>query len=128
MTILLSSVSTVLVTATKNDYIAISTELSISLNNSKNQNDIVIDLLDIEVNTNSMITRLSDSKKTKTIKLVTAVLEKDVVSLHHMQQITGLLNFCSQVVHLDHTRMRRLYDFEASFWTRGERNLSPAVH
>ena len=115
MTILLLSVSTILVTATKNNYTAIFTELDISSNDSKNQNDTVIDLLDIKVNTNSMIARLSDTKRIKAIKLVTTVLEKGVISLHHMQQITGLLNFCFQMIHLGRTHMRCLYDFEVSF-------------
>ena len=115
MTILSLSASTILVTATKNNYTAIFTELDILFNDSKNQDDIVIDLLGIEVNTNSMIARLSDTKKIKAIELVTTVLEKGVISLYYMQQITELLNFCSQMIRLNRTHMRRLYNFKASF-------------
>ena len=117
MTILPPSASTALITATKDDYRVISTELGIPPNDSKDQEGTTVDLLGIEVNTNTMMARLSDVKKARAIELVTTVLEAGSVSLHRMQQVTGLLNFCSQVVRLGRTHMRRLYDFEASFWT-----------
>jgi hypothetical protein len=127
MTILPPSSSTALVTATKDDYKVISAELGIPPNDSKDQDGTVVDLLGIEVDTNAMMARLSHAKRARAIELVTAILKEGSVSLHRMQQVTGLLSFCSQVVRLGRTHLRRLYDFEAGFWTRGGRKLTSAA-
>jgi hypothetical protein len=82
---------------------------------SKDRAAQVVDVLGIEIDTVNMEARLSQAKKDKTFKLVTAALTTGRVTKAETDTLSGYLSFCSSVVVLGRTFLRRLWDFNATF-------------
>ena len=66
-----------------------------------------------------MVVRLPTRKLEKAQIIVQTTIEKNSLSLHELQVITGYLNFVAVVVPLGRILLRRLYNMELYFPTHG---------
>jgi hypothetical protein len=82
---------------------------------SKDRASQVVDVLGIEIDNSKMIARLSDSKKHKAYRLVTEALSAGRLTKADTDKLSGYLSFCSSVVVLGRTFLRRIWDFNATF-------------
>lgn len=104
-------------------YTAVRHALGLLQNDSKDAQGTVVDTLGIEIDTIKMTARLSAKKLTKALSLVSAALSAGAIRLHEAQQLSGYLSFCSTVVRLGRTFLRRLWDFTATY--RKAQSLRP---
>lgn len=84
-------------------------------NVSKDIEGTVVPVFGIEVDTNQFMARLPEDKVLRACTLCSDTLSRSSVTLHSIQSLAGLLNFCAQVVQLRWVYMRYIWDFIASF-------------
>lgn len=91
--------------------------LGLLRNPSKDGQGTTLECLGIEIDTIAMEARLPDRKKDKAITLIRRALGAEKgITLEECEKLTGFLNFCSEVVPLGRTFLRRLYNFQCQ-WT-----------
>jgi hypothetical protein len=107
--------SSVTIQTAARDYSDLALELGIPENTSKNVEGTTADLLGIEVDTMLLQARLPEKKLKKALHLIDSLLATGTATLFEAQSVTGLLQFCSQVIILGRTFIRRIWDFISTF-------------
>ena len=93
----------------------LSTEVGLSIKETKNEQGTVVSFAGIELDSHSMVIRLPTKKLLKARFLVNQSMKCDSLSLRELQTLTGYLNFVALVVPLGRTFLRRLYNMEIFF-------------
>jgi hypothetical protein len=96
-------------------YNAITDYLGLLRNDTKDESGYVIEILGIEIDSLAMAARLSLKKLAKATSLVTDALTSLKLTQLQAQKLTGFLSFCTAVVPLGRTFLRRLWDFTSTF-------------
>jgi hypothetical protein len=102
-------------TRINDEYNRLTTKLGLLRNTSKDASGTRVEVLGIEINSIEMTAQLSLRKLEKAIRLVTYALTARRLTLLQTQQLAGYLSFCSSVVRIGRTYLRRLWDFMATF-------------
>jgi hypothetical protein len=97
------------------DYNALTNVLGLLRNDSKDAAGTAIEALGIEIDSVTMSARLSSRKLAKAMRLVSEALTKGHLTQLEVQKLAGYLSFCSSVVRLGRTYLRRLWDFMGTF-------------
>lgn len=102
--------------------------LGFSCNASKDGQGTTLECLGIEIDTIAMVAHLPAKKRQKALRLIKHMLTDETVSLAEGDQLTGFLNFCSEVMPLGRTFLRRVYNFQLQ-WVKpmAKRPLSPGA-
>jgi hypothetical protein len=98
--------------------------LGLRIKESKSITGTTAEFGGIELDTLTMEARLPLGKLHKATELVEHALQKGKLSLQELQSLTGFLSFCSKVVPLGRSFLRRLYDATGSYprtGTKGRR-------
>lgn len=85
--------------------------LGFNCNASKDGQGTTLECLGIEIDTEEMMARLPTRKHEKATRLVHTMLAASSVTRAECEEITGFLNFCSEVVPLGRTHLQRVYSF-----------------
>lgn len=104
-------------------YIGVATALGLLRNDSKDASGTTVETLGIEIDTTQMTARLSKKKLQKALRLTTSALQANVLTELDAQKLSGFLSFCSSVVILGRTFLRRLWDYTYTF--HNPRSLRP---
>ena len=91
------------------------TEVGLAIKEAKNDQGSIASFAGIEIDTRSMVIRLTEKKLQKERSLVRGAIARKSTTRFELQQITGYLNFVSTVVPLGRTFLRRLYNMEVYF-------------
>lgn len=110
------------------DYITITNYLGVQRNDKKDAEGNVVEVLGVEIDTNTMQARLSSHKMHRALEEVTTALKTGHLTLHKAQKLAGYLSFCSAVVTLGRTYMRRIWNFMGTFTSlSAHRPLTTAI-
>ncbi|KAF2174419.1 hypothetical protein K469DRAFT_550845, partial [Zopfia rhizophila CBS 207.26] len=97
------------------DYNALTDALGLLRNDTKNAAGTQVEALGVEIDTITMTARLPQKKLDKAVQLVTETLNARRLTLLQAQKLAGFLSFCSAVVTLGRTYLRRLWTFTSTF-------------
>ncbi|KAF1828914.1 hypothetical protein BDW02DRAFT_198288 [Decorospora gaudefroyi] len=89
-------------------YNAITEHLGLLRNDTKDDSGYVVEILGIEIDSLAIAARLSPKKIAKATCLVTDALTLSKLTQLQAQKLTGFLSFCTAVVLLGRTFLRRL--------------------
>lgn len=64
----------------------------------------------VEIDTMAMEARLPQDKLNKAVSLLTIMIDQMAVTLHDLQKLLGLLNFCCKCIKIGRAFMRRMWD------------------
>lgn len=96
-------------------YVLLTTVLGLVNNDSKSTEGTEVECLGVLINTVLLEARLPSRKLEKALRLVLSAISAGQLSLNETEQLTGFLSFCTVVVRLGRTHLRRLWSFQASF-------------
>ena len=97
------------------DYNDLTNALGLDRNDSKDVSGTTVECLGVEIDTMEMTARLSETKLNKAARLVSEALTANRLTQLQAQELVGFLSFCSTVVRLGRTYLRRIWDSTASF-------------
>ncbi|PPQ82917.1 hypothetical protein CVT24_008668, partial [Panaeolus cyanescens] len=86
----------------------------------------IVDFLGIELDSACMEARLPQDKMAILIELLSTWRNKRIASLRDTQELSGYLQFASQVIPYSRSFMRRIFDFQSRFHSRFHRLHIPS--
>ena len=99
----------------RNAFSTLSTQVGLSIKDSKNEEGTTVSGAGLEFDNNSMVIRLPEKKLRKARTMTHEAHKSRSLFLLDLQKLTGYLNFVSKVVPLGRTFLRRLYNLELYF-------------
>ena len=85
-------------------------DLSLMVNHTKNILDIIVDFLEIELDSILIQARLSSNKLDRARKTITDLLKRTTISHRELESTIEFLSFAAKIVILERAFLRRLFD------------------
>ena len=106
------------------EYRSLTDVLGIPRNESKDYEGTVVEVLEIEIDSNLFEARLPTKKLRRALSSAAAALKADTLSLHETDTLAGFLSFYNRVVRLGRVFMSSIWEFISAFPpTQGKRRL-----